>query len=228
MQHLPDRQNQVARAEAMMIARTDLQYLVPTDGGVLRGLIQDHVDAGVHMTSRDTFFTASEYTQLVYIGLETGSKRRRGGGNGNIEEPVEIGMNGRIVMLPPAIIKPSRLWTGKQVISTILLNLIPSGSTRLNLKSKAKIPSKSWGPTAPEEQSVVFMDGELVTGVLDKSQLGASAHGVVHAMYEIYGPKYSGRLLTIFGRLFTGYLQRYGFSCRMDDLLLTRKGIFVS
>ena len=91
----------------------------------------------------------------------------------------------------------------------------------INLKSKAKIPAKAWGPTAPEEQNVVFMDGDLVTGVLDKSQFGASANGIVHAVYEIYGPRYAGKLLSIFGRLFTGYLQMFGFSCRMDDLILT-------
>ncbi|KAJ3020699.1 hypothetical protein HKX48_000363 [Thoreauomyces humboldtii] len=220
--HFP--QNEVARAEAMLIARTDKQYLVPTDGGVLRGLIQDHVDAGVLMCSRDTTFGKEEYMQLVYGCLRPEGMKGFGSvGNGNIEQELVIGDQGRIVTVEPAHLKPKRLWTGKQVITTVLLNLI-AGCEPLNLISKAKIPAKAWGPTGPEEQEVLFMDGHLLTGVLDKSQFGASADGLVHAVYEVYGPSYAGKLLSILGRLFTGYLQIAGFSCRMDDLRLTPKG----
>lgn len=86
------------------------------------------------------------------------------------------------------------------------------------------MPSKYWGKTAPEEQSVLIMDGHLLTGILDKSQFGASAHGLVHAIYEVYGPPYAAKILSIFGRLFTGFLQTIGFTCRMDDLTLTPAG----
>jgi DNA-directed RNA polymerase I subunit RPA1 len=114
--HFP--QNDIARAEAMLIARTDNQYLVPTDGGVLRGLIQDHVDAGVDMTCRDTFFTKEEYMQLVYVGLKPEPAFKGGGiANGNIEPEVEIGCMGRVITMEPAILKPIVRWTGKQVVS---------------------------------------------------------------------------------------------------------------
>jgi DNA-directed RNA polymerase I subunit RPA1 len=225
--HFP--QNQIARAESMLIARNDEQYLVPTDGGVLRGLIQDHVDAGVMMTSRDSFFTREEYIQLLYIGLRPEGFAAVGGiqgSNGNIEPQLVIGDNTAILTLPPAIMRPKALWTGKQIISSILLNLTHnSGSeTGLNMISKSKIPAKSWGKQAPEEQKVIVMDGHLMTGILDKSQFGASANGLVHAVHQVYGPAYAGKLLTIFGRLFSAYLQFVGFSCRMDDLTLTPAG----
>ncbi|KAI9011347.1 hypothetical protein BC832DRAFT_613569 [Gaertneriomyces semiglobifer] len=219
--HFP--QNEIGRAEAMLIARTDKQYLVPTDGGVLRGLIQDHVDAGVDMCSRDTFFTREEYMQLVYTCLRPEGMSGNVIGNGNIEEQIVIGDNGKVVTIAPAMYRPRPRWTGKQVITTVLLNLTASHEP-LNLKSKAKIPAKAWGPTAPEEQNVLFMDGHLLTGILDKSQFGASANGLVHAVYEVYGPAYAGKLLSILGRLFTSYLQMVGFSCRMDDLRLTHEG----
>ncbi|KAI9199874.1 uncharacterized protein BJ171DRAFT_199397 [Polychytrium aggregatum] len=218
--HFP--QNDIARAEAMLIARTDLQYLVPTDGGVLRGLIQDHVCAGVHMTSRDTFFDREEYMQLVYNALKPEGMFGTVG-NGNIESEVIIGNNGRVITIEPAIYKPKPLWTGKQVISTVLLNLIPS-EYKLNLRSKGRIPARMWGGSAPEEQEVLVMDGHLLIGILDKTQFGASAHGLVHSMYEIYGAPYAGKLLSILGRLFTNFLQLAGFTCRMDDLRLTPEG----
>ncbi len=85
-----------------MIANTDNQYLVPTSGNPLRGLIQDHVVAGVWMCNKSTFFTREEYFQLIY-----GALRTEGGYSGG----------GRIITLPPAIFKPRPMWTGKQVVS---------------------------------------------------------------------------------------------------------------
>ena len=37
-------QSQIAQAEARLIMGAELQYVSGTDGGILRGLIQDHVD----------------------------------------------------------------------------------------------------------------------------------------------------------------------------------------
>ncbi|CAO3608899.1 unnamed protein product [Cunninghamella echinulata] len=204
--HFP--QNEIARAEAALIANTDNQYLVPTSGNPLRGLIQDHVVSGVWMTARDTFFTKDEYHQLLY-----GSLRPEQDGTGN----------GRILTLPPTIFKPKPLWTGKQIISTVLLNLT-YGKPQLNMKSSSKVPGRYWGPDAKEEADVLVVDGILVRGILDKSQFGATAYGLVHSVYELYGPESAGKLLSIFGRLFTKYIQFHGFTCRMDDLRLTVEG----
>ena len=65
--HFP--QSQMARAECYHIANTDNQYLVPTSGNPLRGLIQDHVVAGVWMTCKNTLYTREEYNQLLYGAL---------------------------------------------------------------------------------------------------------------------------------------------------------------
>lgn len=97
--HFP--QSLVAQAEARLIANTDNQYLVPTSGNPLRGLIQDHVVAGVWLTNKDTFFTREDYYQLIYGALRTEDDYTGGG---------------KILTLPPAIIKPVPLWTGKQVV----------------------------------------------------------------------------------------------------------------
>ena len=100
--HFPQSDN--ARAECEFIANTDLQYIVPTDGSPLRGLIQDHVDAGVKMTGKDTFLERWEYQQLIFASLTSLSGL----------EIIESNMD--IELLPPAIRKPRELWTGKQVM----------------------------------------------------------------------------------------------------------------
>ena len=98
-------ENQVARAEAMFIANTDNQYLVPTSGKPLRGLIQDHVVAGVWMTSQDSFFSREEYFQLLYGALRPESSAAEDGQ--------------RLRTYPPTIWKPEPLWTGKQIVSRL-------------------------------------------------------------------------------------------------------------
>ncbi|XP_075565005.1 DNA-directed RNA polymerase I subunit RPA1 [Pelecanus crispus] len=206
--HFP--QSELGRAEAYTLAFTDEQYLVPKDGKPLPGLIQDHMISGVSMTIRGCFFTREQYMELVYRGL-TDKK-------------------GRIKILPPAIMKPQRLWTGKQVVSTLLINIIPENHIPLNLTGKAKIGGRAWvkGPAnrclnldSMCESQVVIRSGELLCGVLDKAHFGSSAYGLVHCCYEIYGGETSGKVLTCLGRLFTAYLQLYrGFTMGIEDLLV--------
>jgi hypothetical protein len=104
-----------------------------------------------------------------------------------------------------------------------MLNVCPEDAVGLNLVSKSKVPNAMWGPHS-KEQEVIFMDGELLCGVLDKSQFGAASFGFVHATYELYGPETAGKLLSVLSRLFTKFLQHRAFTCRMDDLALTPAG----
>ncbi|CCJ29287.1 unnamed protein product [Pneumocystis jirovecii] len=204
--HLP--QNENARTEALLIADTDSQYLVPTSGAPLRGLIQDHVVTGVWMTKKDTFFTKEQYQQLLYGPLRPEDNASNGG---------------KILTLLPTILKPAVLWTGKQIISTVLLNLKPKNYPGLNLISKAKVSGEYWG-IHTQEQIILFKDGYLLSGVLDKSQFGASSYGLVHSIYEVYGSSIAGKFLGVLSRLFTKYIQMRGFTCGIDDLCLNSDG----
>jgi DNA-directed RNA polymerase I subunit RPA1 len=201
--HFP--QNELARAEAYNIACNDNQYIVPTDGSPLRGLIQDHVDSGVKLCQRDTFLTKDMYMQLLYNAWAS------------MEDFAGV-EKAHIEIVPPAILKPKPLWTGKQVITSIL-KLLTKGLPPLNLDSKAKIKGDLFG-NGNAEHIVIFREGELLQGVLDKSQFGASEHGFVHACYEIYGSRVAADLLTTLGHLFTCYLQFSGHTCALEDLTL--------
>lgn len=204
--HFP--QNENAKAEALNLANTDSQYLTPTSGSPLRGLIQDHISAGVWLTNKDSFFNRETYQQLIYGCIRP--------------EDGHINHN-RIKTLPPTIFKPQPLWTGKQVISTILLNIKPDNVPGINLVTKNKIKNDYWSPHS-QENEVVFRNGELIYGILDKSQYGASQFGIVHSLHEVYGPTIAGKALSILGRLFTNYIMMTAFTCGMDDLRLTAEG----
>ena len=220
--HLP--QDQLGQAEAFALMSTENHYLVPKDATPLSGLIQDHIVAGVHLTVRGKFFEKGQYQQLINMSLIG-----------------VIGHEKRIKVVSPAIVKPMSLWSGKQIITTILLNLIPDETPPLNLVSKSKVSPKNWSTRAarswnaggdpfkdPEfdmgESRVVFRSGELLCGVLDKAQYGGSSYGLVHAFYELYGGKVASALLTSLARLFTVFLQFHGFTLGIGDIICTPEG----
>lgn len=204
--HFP--QSEVARAEALQIADCDHQYLVATSGKPLRGLIQDHISVSVWMCNRDTFFDRGTYHQLIYNCLRPES--------GHI-------VTDRIETVPPAIIKPRPMWTGKQIFTTILKNITPLGYAALVLNCKCQIPAGRWAENS-EEGVVIVQGGEFVTGILDKSQIGPSGGGLIHSIHEVYGPSVAGKALSILGRLLTKFLHIRAFTCGMDDLRLTAAG----
>lgn len=126
-----------------------------------------------------------------------------------------------VAMPLPAIVKPIMLWTGKQVIGAILSHMCRSPIPALNLDAKARTPSTAFG-VDQQEHEIVFRNGELLSGVLDKNSIGSVSMGVVHAVYELYGAEPAGRLLNAFGRLFTCVLQDFGLTCGIQDLTLNR------
>ncbi|XP_059472140.1 DNA-directed RNA polymerase I subunit RPA1 [Neocloeon triangulifer] len=215
--HFP--QNHVARSEAVNLVNVCQNYLVPKNGTPLSGLIQDHVISGVRLSIRGKFLNRENYQHYVYQGLS--------------------GIPGKIKLLPPAILKPKVLWTGKQVISTVLLNVLPKNKPPLSLESSAKIGAKAWeklpprewicggtpfkNPNEMTEAEVIIRHGELLCGVLDKKHYGATPFGLVHCVFELYGGKYSALLLSALAKLFTNYLQNDGFTLGVADILVLRK-----
>ena len=219
--HFP--QNEIARSEAYNIVNVCQQYLVPKDGTPLQGLIQDHVIAGVKMTMRGRFFNKSEYQQHVYGAL--------------------VDHAGKIKTLPPAILKPQPLWSGKQIVTTIIMNLVPEGKKPPTLHTTAKVKPSEWErqparpwlaggsilPKTPSptqttmsESEVIFRQGEMVCGVLDKNQFGATAYSLTHAFFELYGGAYSGKLLSALSKIFTNFLHTEGFTLGVRDIVVTK------
>ncbi|KAK6188065.1 hypothetical protein SNE40_004329 [Patella caerulea] len=208
--HFP--QNEMARSEAYSLASTDYQYLAPKDGAPLAGLIQDHMVSGVALTIRGRFFNRGDYFNLVYSALSD--------------------KYGQVKTLPPTIIRPHKLWSGKQVLSTMLLNIIPEGCQPLSLNGTAKIGEKNWEKMKSSiddklatlgESVVIIRQGELLQGVLDKGHYGNTPFGLVHCCYELYGGDVAGTLLSCLGRLFNSHLKLRGFTLGVADILVTKK-----
>ena len=185
---------------------------------LFEALIQDHVIAAVKMTMRGRFFTRGEYQQFVFGAL--------------------VDFPGRIKLFPPAIQKPELLWSGKQIISTIIYNLVPKHKKPPNLTSNGKIkpnlwilePPRPWkaGGTPLEginmtESEFVVRNGELCVGILDKNQFGPTPYSLVHLFCELYGGDYSAKLLSSLSKIGTNFIRAEGFTLGVEDILVTRE-----
>ena len=228
--HFP--QTELGRSEGYHIVNTVHQYVNAGDGEPLRGLIQDFVDMGVVLTKPGTFLTRDQYQQLIFAGLfdihNSDAARTTPGMDMSAFDDVA---SYEFITVEPAIRKPEPLWTGKQVISTVLKMLL-RGEAPLSMSGRSKVKDSAWGVQSKipkdspfndsefAENDVLFWENELLRGCLDKSQFGSSTYGLIHCCYELYGPRKSEELLSVLGRLFVVYLQNATHTCGMDDLIL--------
>lgn len=216
--HLP--QDEISRAEATNIVNANKQYIVPTNGEPIRGLIQDHIVSAVLLTKKDTFLTRDEYHELLCACVPSAAPCSP---RGKSFRHVSMLYSGdEIQPLLPAILKPTPLWTGKQLISAILCH-ITRGRAPFTIGKIGRIKKEYFTENCSEQIMYIFKN-ELVHGMIDKAQFGE--YGLVHTVHELYGADTAGTLLSIFSRLFTLFLQMHGFTCGIDDLLLEHKSDF--
>ncbi|CAL4060940.1 unnamed protein product [Meganyctiphanes norvegica] len=215
--HFP--QNELARSEALNLITTHNQYLTPKDGAPLAGLIQDCVVASVMLTVRGKFFTQEDYQQLIFVALSD--------------------KNDRIRLLTPTIIKPKRLWSGKQVISTLIHNIISKDKAKPTFDFKTSVKVDLWKTDEPREwkaggtpekrkevmteSQFVMREGELMCGVVDKSAIGSTSYGLVHVCYDLYGGNVATRLMSAINRLCVYYLQWVGHTISVKEFVTPKK-----
>ncbi|XP_047337717.1 DNA-directed RNA polymerase I subunit 1-like isoform X2 [Impatiens glandulifera] len=224
--HLP--QDDISRSEAYNIVNANEQYIVPTRGDTVRGLIQDHIVSGVILAMKDSFLTREQFNHLLYSsGIFTASS---GSLYSNQVKKISLLIEANLPPILPAILKPKPLWTGKQVISAVL-NYLTRDYPPFTVEKEGKIPSSYFRDEPTKnvldmkeekgEHVLLIWKNQLVRGVIDKAQFGK--YGLVHTVQELYGSNIAGSLLSAFSRLFTVFLQFHGFTCGLDDLMILPK-----
>ncbi|KJP88861.1 hypothetical protein AK88_01551 [Plasmodium fragile] len=293
-----------ARSEATHLMNSDFLFTSFKDGAPLRGLAQDFILGGLHLTSLETFLNYDEYCNLLQCALncllsrkdcfffeKTRSRREvsgaRGGGSSNTVQseeatqgescvrgekcvqhddasappgktqqptqttwkirnhsyldPYAVVLNRThftIVTEEPAILCPRKLWTGKQLITSILKTVLDRVAVEtydqrrdnefmknykgINYYAKAKTDPSLWSFDPINECDVIIRNSELLQGVLDKLHFGASSNSFVHLCYELFGPKTAAVILDCFGRLFISFLQLRGTSLSLYDFILNK------
>lgn len=121
----------------------------------------------------------------------------------------------------PAILKPSVLWTGKQIFSMLL--------PYVNFITYANGHSDDVSPDSPElimplsDTRVLVEQGELITGVIDKKSVGNNQGSLVHVIHSDHGHDVTRQFLDNSQKVANNLLLHFGFSISIGDLLPTEK-----
>ncbi|KAM7540246.1 hypothetical protein Aperf_G00000031103 [Anoplocephala perfoliata] len=163
--HLP--QSVETKAEVSQLALVQRLVITPQANKPVMSIVQDTLTAAYKMTQRDVFIDRADMMNLLMY-LPT--------------------WNGRLPK--PAIYKPQRLWTGKQLFSLIIprhINCLRTHSTHPESEDSGKF---KW--ISPGDTKVLIDDGDLVAGMLCKKTLGAASGSLIHLValendYETVG-----------------------------------------
>lgn len=207
-------QSYLARSEGLNLSYADKQYILSTNKAPVRGLIQDFVFSCAFLTDKEMCFERSDYCQLLYGAI-----------NSIVEDDHYVYS---IEMSRPNILKPKTLWTGKQLFSDIInfvafynKNGKEEKGKYLNIESTSRVNQSYFCEVGKEEGRIVIRKNQLLCGIIDKNQIGASLFGLIHSFYELFGSQKTGRLFGAITRLCLEYMKIRGFTCGMADLMLT-------
>uniref|UniRef100_A0A0R0KYG7 DNA-directed RNA polymerase subunit n=1 Tax=Glycine max TaxID=3847 RepID=A0A0R0KYG7_SOYBN len=193
--HFP--QDEISRAEAYNIVNANNQYVKPTSGDPIRALIQDHIVSAALLTKKDTFLSYEEFNQLLY------SSGVSMAGLGSF-----YGKHGQKVFMS----------NSESEMFLALLYYITRGSPSFTVEKNAKIPSNFF-KTRIRKGKRYTQDTSKKKEKPDEDKLLIYKNDLV--LQELYGSNVAGNLLSALSRLFTTFLQMHGFTCGVDDLMLT-------
>ena len=186
-----------AVAEAQELMTVTSQLLSPQSNKPIIGLVQDSLVSAFLVTSRDTFFTRAQIMQMVM--------------------PIKYPLFERLPR--PAVLKPTALWTGKQLLSLLFpvfsLDLVVRNGTSDGVK---KDPA---GTMDVLERRVLIVRGELCAGTLCKKTLGTSAGGIIHVLVKDFGNTVASRFIGDAQRVLVEFMLLRGFSVGIGDCMMS-------
>lgn len=189
--HVP--QSLPARAEAELMMLSARVVVSGQSNRPVMGIIQDTLLAVQKMTKRNIFIEKDlVFNMLMWVTQ----------------------WDGRIPI--PAILKPKELWTGKQLLSTIL--------PKINLKSSASSgPGKdASGKTMPNtfnmyDNYVTIQEGELLEGTVDKKTVGSGMGGLIHTAWLDVGWEENARFMIQIQQIVNHWILQHSFSIGACD-----------
>lgn len=193
--HLP--QTEEARAEANLLMGVHNNLTTPRNGEPLVAASQDFLSASYLLTQNDQFFTFEQFCTLVaYFG--------------DAEEHIDIPM--------PAILRPIKLWSGKQVFSA-MIRPNKASTVLVNLETKEKNYTKH-KHFCPNDGWVAFRSGELISGNVAKKTIGdGSKTGLLYVVLRDYGSEKTANIMDRWAKLCGRYMGNHrGLSIGISDV----------
>ncbi|KAK0182168.1 hypothetical protein PV327_000331 [Microctonus hyperodae] len=200
--HLP--QTEEARAEALILMGNKSNLVTPRNGELLIAATQDFITGGYLLTQRDTFLNKDQVCQLASCLLADS----------------DAGMG--IDLPPPAILKPCRLWTGKQIFGLILR---PNKACKVmaNLYAVTKTHTLSKDARDKEfcinDSVVIIRNSELLSGAMEKSTLGSgSKRNIFYILLCDWGEDAATTAMWRLAKIASYFLMNRGFSIGIGDV----------
>lgn len=195
--HLP--QTEEAKAEALTLMGVKSNLVTPRNGEPLIAAIQDFITGAYLLTQKDVFLDRSHISQLLAYILA--------GKDVNI----------RIDLPRPVILKPVKLWTGKQVFNVILRPNMDM-PIKMNLRTKGK-QYTSGEDLCFKDSYVVIHNSELMCGALDKAVLGSgSKNSIFYVLLRDFGGQAAADAMWRVARVCPFFLSNRGFSIGIGDV----------
>ena len=186
-----------ARAEAEALMSVNTQMISPETNKPIVALVQDSLVAAFLMSQRNTFLHRHQAMQML-MTLRY------------LDTPYWLP--------PPAILKPTPLWTGKQLFSLLFpKHLVYDAVVRDGVDDDV---GRDGGWFDFMERRVRVYDGDLVCGSLCKKTLGTSANGIVHVIIRDWGFDRAARFVSDAQRLLQAYMLIRGFSVGVGDCVM--------
>jgi DNA-directed RNA polymerase II subunit RPB1 len=188
--HIP--QNEHTCAEAAIIMNSSSNILSPHTNKPIIAPIQDVVVGISGLTRRNTFIRESVFMNCV----------------SRIKD-----FNRSIP--PPAVLKPERLWTGKQLMSLIIPNMnLRKESNDIQKRDKTKPYDKL---LCHRDRQVIIQNGQLISGTCDKGIIGAMRGGIIHQIALDYGDACAQKFIDQLYCILSVWLSLHGYSIGLND-----------
>lgn len=198
--HVP--QTEEARTEATELMGVKHNLVTPRNGEPIIAAIQDFITASFLISRRDRLFNRRQFTQICAYFADADL---------HIDIP------------PPAIWKPQRLWTGKQVFG-LLIKPNKHSNVFLNLEAQCRTFEKPRGghikDMSPNDGWLVIQNSEVMCGVMDKSTVGdGKKNSVFGVMLRDYGPDAAIQAMNRLAKTCARWLADQGFSLGINDVM---------
>lgn len=197
--HVP--QTEEARAEAMNLMGVKHNIVTPRSGAPIIAATQDFISASYLVTKKDQFFTHAELLQILASMSDAMT---------HFDIPI------------PAILKPKRLWSGKQVFS-LLIKPNDQSQVSINLETRNKAfhkPPSGMDPQYSTNDGWVLIRGsQILSGTMDKALLGDdNKNSVFYAILRDYGPDAAATAMNRMAKMSARWLGNRGFSIGISDV----------
>eukprot|EP01052_Picozoa_sp_SAG31_P047035 SAG31_NODE_9241_length_1309_cov_1.495041_1_plen_319_part_10 len=174
----------------MMITK---QIVSPQANKPVLGIVQDSLLACKKMTKRHSFLDQS-YVADVLMHLR--------------------GWDGQVPI--PTILKPTPLWTGKQIFSLLIPEVCNFEKKNIEHNDKDEV-DVAQGVMSPSDTKVIIRNGEVLAGCVDKNVVGAKAGGLIHIIWKELGPPAANDFISGIQVMVNFWLLHQGFTVGIGD-----------